>query len=186
LGRHDCRRAALISISGDKQMKRHKSLVVAALIAMVLMAVAISVAQTTTQQSNQKKQAESCCAMDSCCCHNDSGAVKTGENGEAAKGGCCGDSCSMKIKHHAKNDAVETAGCCCGDSCDMTAKQDATTQSAKPDCCAGHMSANHATTKHDMKNMKTHDMKSMKTHDMKNGCCCCGDSCDMEIKKTAN
>jgi hypothetical protein len=29
-------------------------------------------------------------------------------------------------------------------------------------------------------------MKNMKKHDMQKGCCCCADSCDMEIKKTAN
>ena len=46
--------------------------------------------------------------------------------------------------------------------------------------------ANNMTAKHDMTNMKNHDMKNMKKHDMKDGCCCCGDSCDMDMKKTAN
>ena len=161
-------------------MKPQRSFVLAALIAMVLFAVAVSVAQTQTDQ--KKATAASCCAMDSCCCHGDSCAMKAGEKTDTAKGGCCcGDSCDMTKKHDANHASKE--GCCCGDHT-MTAQgntQAANATSTKHECCAAM--ANNMTAKHDMKNMKTHDMKN---HDMKDGCCCSSDSCDMDMKKTAN
>ena len=156
-------------------MKPHRSFILAVLIGMVLVAFAVSLAQTTSQQTNQKKQAESCCAMDSCCCHGDSCAMKTGEKTDAAGGCCCGDSCDMKKKHDANHASKES--CCCGDAHKTTAQGDSKNASTKHQCCGAEM-ANNMTANHDMKNMKKHDMKD--------GCCCCGDSCDMDKKKTAN
>lgn len=166
-------------------MKHRKSFVLAILIGMVLLAVAVSIAQTTSQQTNQK-QADSCCAMESCCCHGGSCPMKTGEKTDAkAADCCCGDSCDMKNKQDANH---ASKGCCCcpGDSkaTAATTAQGASSQSTKHECCAAM--ATNMTAKHDMKKMKTHDMKNMKNHDMKDGCCCCGDSCDMDMKKTAN
>ena len=163
-------------------MKPHRRVILPLLIGMILVAFAISLAQTSGQQTDQKKQAEACCAMDSCCCHGDSCAMKAGEKTDGATAtSCCGDSCDMKMKHDAKNQASAEAGGC-GDSCKMTGQHDAKNHSAKHQCCAGQM-ANNMTAKHDMKNMKNHDMKN---HDMKNGCCCCGDSCESKLKQTAN
>ena len=148
-------------------MKPHRRIILPLLIGMILVAFAISIAQTSGQQTNQKKQAESCCAMDSCCCHGDSCAMKTGENTDAAKSGCCsGDSCAMKTGEG--TDAAKT-DCCGGESCNIKMKHDA---------------KNHAKTA--AGDMKKHDKKhDMKNHDMKDGCCCCADSCDTKVKQTA-
>ena len=166
-------------------MKHHKSFVLAVLIGMVLLAVAVSIAQTASQQTDQKKQTRSCCAMDSCCGNGDSCAMKTGEKTDGTQS-CCGDSCDMKTKHDAKNHA--TTGCSCCSAHNTAAAtgtaQSASNQSTKHECCSADM-ASKMTANHDMKNMENHDMKNMK-HDMKDGCCCCGESCDMDAKKTAN
>jgi len=161
-------------------MKPHRSFVLAVLIGMVLVAVAVSFAQTTGPQTNQKKQGDSCCAMESCCCHGDSCAMKTGEKTDAS---CCGDSCVMKKKHDANHASKES--CCCGDAHKTTAQGDSKNASTKHQCCGAEM-ANNMTANHDMKNMKNMKNHDMKGHAMKNGCCCCGDSCDTDIKKTAN
>jgi hypothetical protein len=101
--------------------------------------------------------------------------MKTGEKTDTAGGCCCGDSCDMKKKHDANHASKES--CCCGDAHKTTAQGDSKNASTKHQCCGTEM-ANNMTAKHDMKNMKNHDMKD--------GCCCCGDSCDMDMKKTAN
>lgn len=148
-------------------MKSHRRIVLPLLVGIMLVAFALSIAQTSSQQANQKKQVESYCAMDSCCCHGDSCAIKTGEGTDAAKSTCCGDSCDMKTGEG--TDAAKT-DCCAGGSCNMKMKHDA---------------KNHAKTARG--DMKKHDMKNhdMKKHDMKDGCCCCADSCDTKVKQTA-
>jgi len=101
--------------------------------------------------------------------------MKTGEKTDAAGGCCCGDSCDMEKKHDANHASKES--CCCGDAHKTTAQGDSKNPSTKHQCCGTEM-ANNMTANHDMKNMKKHDMKD--------GCCCCGDSCDMDMKKTAD
>jgi hypothetical protein len=153
-------------------MKPHKSTILIALFALLLLAFAVAMGQqgaTTSAQTpaaDQKKQTESCCAMDSCCCKDGSCAMKTDGTANAesccAKDSCCSKdgACAMKHDGAANTDAklastdAKTDGCC-GDSCDMS--------------------------KHDM---AQHDMSKHGKHDMKdgNGASCC----NMMKKKDAN
>lgn len=88
-------------------MKPRKTTLLIALVALLLSAFAIGMAQGTTQ-TDQKKKAESCCAEDSCkdgaapsCCKD--GAECCKEGAECCKkkdhDGSCGDSCELD---HAK------------------------------------------------------------------------------------
>ena len=90
-------------------MKPRKTTLLIALIALILAAFAVGMAQGPTQ-TDQKKKAESCCAE---------GACKEGENG-AKEGDCC--------KH---GDAKKEHADCCGDSCEMDAKGGGDTAKAK-------------------------------------------------------
>jgi len=168
----------MISLFRRKKMNHNKRLFLPVLIALVLVAFAVGLAQTG-QPSNQKQQTEACCAMDSCCCKSDSCDMKTAQNADGTSAGCCGGaSCDMQ-KHDSKNGGEKGCCCCSSDSCPMTAQHDANHPAAKRDCCSGAMATN-MTAKHEVKN---HDKKN---HDMKNGCCCCSDSCEMKVKQAGS
>ena len=86
-------------------MKNFRGFALGLVLGIGLALSSIGFAQNATQTVDQKKEAESCCAMASCCCK--------------------GDSCDMKMKHDAKNDAAKDGCCrCSGDSCDMKMKHD--------------------------------------------------------------
>ena len=87
-------------------MKNFKGFAMGLVLGIGLVVSSVGFAQNATQSVDQKKDAESCCAM--------------------AAGCCKGDSCDMKMKHDAKNDAAKEGCCCCcgGDSCDMKMKHD--------------------------------------------------------------
>ena len=91
-------------------MKPRKNTVLILLLALLLTAFAVGMAQTPAQGDQEKSKA--CCAMESCCCN----------------GGSCGDSCEMKTK-----DGKDHASCC-GDTCQMK-KHDAKNHGAKGECC---------------------------------------------------
>lgn len=108
-------------------MKPRKNTVLILLLALLLTAFAVGMAQTPTQGDQEKSKA--CCAMESCCCNGESCPMKEGTTNAEAKECCCsGDSCEMKTK-----DGKDHAGCC-GDSCQMK-KHDTKNHGAKGDCC---------------------------------------------------
>jgi hypothetical protein len=87
-----------------------------ALVAFVLAAFVVAMAQQTPAQ-NEKKQGEVCCAMESCCGKGDSCAMKTGDTANSeAKDACCSDSCDManhaKHEKHDKKDHPADGSCC--------------------------------------------------------------------------
>jgi hypothetical protein len=88
-----------------------------------------------------------------------------------AKESCCckGDSCKMKSSsmNHAAANKDES---CCGDSCSM--KKDGTTKSEKHECCGDSCS------------MKKEGAPNASATSDKHECCCGGDSCNMNDKKT--
>lgn len=113
----------------------------------------LALAQTITQ-SDQKKAADSCCAM--ACCSHDSTVMKDSKEHSAKQESCCsGDSCSMKMKENARNQAAG-AGCCggCGDSCDMKMKDgaknhaDHSTMAGCCGCCGDSREMNMKEMKH--------------------------------------
>lgn len=81
-------------------MKPRKTTLLIALIALILAAFAVGMAQGPTQ-TDQKKKAESCCAEGAKCCAEGSCKEhenKEGENKDGAKkehADCCGDSCEL-------------------------------------------------------------------------------------------
>lgn len=86
-------------------MKNFKGFALGLVVGIGLAVSSIGFAQNATQTVAQKKEAESCCAMASGCCK--------------------GDSCDLKMKHDAKNQAAKDGCCCCsGDSCDLKMKHD--------------------------------------------------------------
>jgi hypothetical protein len=86
------------------QMKNFRGFALGLVLGIGLAISSIGFAQNATQTVDPKKEAESCCAM-ACCCH--------------------GDSCDMKMKHEATNQAAKDGCCCCGgDSCDLKMKHD--------------------------------------------------------------
>ena len=86
-------------------MKPRKNTVLILLLALLLTAFAVSMAQTPAQGDQEKGKV--CCAMETCCCSGDSCEMKD-KDGKDHKG-CCGDSCQMK-KHDSKNHG--TKDCC--------------------------------------------------------------------------
>ena len=113
-------------------MKPRKSTILVALLALLLAAFAIGVAQGTTQ-TDQKKKADSCCAEGANCCAEGSckdeakscckeGAECCKEGAECCKKheGCCGESCELNhkdgstAKHDAKgkHDPKKHGECC--------------------------------------------------------------------------
>lgn len=131
-------------------MKTHKSTILITLIALLLAAFAVAMAQQGPTPTDQKKQAETCCAMETCCCNGGSCPMKKDGTATAeAKEGCCcsGDSCDMNKESMNKNhpEGQEGDGCCSGDSCDMSkhaqhankmhAQHDKKTHSADGSCC---------------------------------------------------
>lgn len=111
-------------------MKSRKNTVLIMLLALLLTAFAVGMAQTPSQ--GDQKKSEACCEMESCCCNNGSCPMKEGAtDGEAkAEANCCGDSCEMKSKD-GQNSADHPG--CCGESCKM--KHDKKKDGAKGDCC---------------------------------------------------
>ena len=99
-------------------MKPRKSTLFIALLALLLAAFAIGMAQGTTP-TDQKKKAESCCAEGSSCC-GEGAACKEGESCCKEGAECCKDGAECCKQHADKNHA----DCCNGESCDMT-KHDA-------------------------------------------------------------
>ena len=109
-------------------MKPRKNTVLILLLALLLTAFAVSMAQTPAQGDQEKSKA--CCAMETCCCNGGSCPMKEGAtDAEAKDASCCcsGDSCEMKDK-----DGKDHKDCC-GDSCEMK-KHDAKSHGTK-DCC---------------------------------------------------
>ncbi len=96
-------------------MKPRKTTLLIALVALLLAAFAIGMAQGTTQ-ADQKKKAESCCAEGASCCAE--GSCK-----EAAPS-CCkeGAECCKDGAACCKHDANKEHDGCCGDSCELDAK----------------------------------------------------------------
>lgn len=97
-------------------MKPRKTTLLIALLALILAAFAVGMAQGTTQ-TDQKKKAESCCAEGEKCCTE--GSCKEGENKDGAKkehADCCGDSCELDAKSgdaaKAKHKHGEGGECC--------------------------------------------------------------------------
>jgi hypothetical protein len=79
-------------------MKPRKTTLLIALIALILAAFAVGMAQGTTQ-TDQKKKAESCCAEGAKCCED--GAKEGTEckhDPNKPHEGCCGDSCELDAK----------------------------------------------------------------------------------------
>lgn len=110
-------------------MKLRKNTVLIMLLALLLTAFAVAMAQTPAQ--GDQKKSEACSSMESCCCNGGSCPMKEGAtDAEAKEAGCCcsGDSCEMKAK-----DGKDHAGCC-GDSCQMK-KHDTKNHGAKGECC---------------------------------------------------
>ena len=110
-------------------MKPRKNIVLIMLLALLLTAFAVAMAQTPAQ--GDQKKSEICCSMESCCCNGGSCPMKEGAtDAEAKEAGCCchSDSCEMKAK-----DGKDHAGCC-GDSCQMK-KHDTKDHGAKGECC---------------------------------------------------
>ena len=86
-------------------MKNFKGFALGLALGIGLALSSVGFAQNAAQPTDQKKETESCCAMASDCCK--------------------GDSCDMKMKHDAKNQAEKDGCCCCGAaSCDMKMKHD--------------------------------------------------------------
>ena len=87
-------------------MKTRKNTVLIMLLALLLTAFAVAMAQTPAQ--GDQKKSEACCSMESCCCNGDSCEMKAKDGKDHA--GCCGDSCQMK-KHDTKDHGAK--GECC-------------------------------------------------------------------------
>ena len=91
-------------------MNSRKNTILILLLGLLLVAFAVSVAQTPAQ-GDQKEKAEACCSMESCCCNSGSCPMKdSGAEAKAEGKECC---------------------CCSGDSCDIKAKDD----TKKGSCC---------------------------------------------------
>lgn len=97
-------------------MKPRKTTLLVALIALILAAFAVGMAQGTTQ-TDQKKKAESCCAEGAKCCEEGSSKEGTECKHDANKehDGCCGDSCELDAKggDAAKAKHKHGEGACC-------------------------------------------------------------------------
>jgi len=141
-------------------MKFHKSTILVALLALLLLTVVSAMGQQTGV-TDQKKEAVSCCAMD-CCKDGSCPMHKAGAAQTAATEACCcsGDSCNMPQNGEMAMNASDPSK----NSADMAkhAKHDKKDHSS---CC---------NMKHDgaMSNMK-HDAMGNMTGDMKQEDCCC-------------
>ena len=81
-------------------MKPRKNTVLILLLALLLTAFAVGMAQTPAQGDQEKSKA--CCSMESCCCCGDSCEMKKHDMKNHSKGECC----KAKNKDKAKQKAA--------------------------------------------------------------------------------
>ena len=87
-------------------MTLRKKTILVMVLALLLVAFTVAVAQTPAQ-GDQKTKTESCCAMESCCCNSGSCPLKAKDGAKShADHKCCGDSCEMK------HDGKSKSSCC--------------------------------------------------------------------------